>query len=262
MFPVVHVGPLAVQAPGLLLLAGLWLGISLAEKNAGRYALQGNLVDNLVLVSLLAGLVGARLGYVARFPNAFLPNLASLFSLNPGLLDPSGGLLAGALAALVYGSRKRLPFWSTLDALTPGLALFSVFLGLAHLASGDAFGAPTHLPWGIYLWGEVRQPSQVYEILAAGIILWVVWPQGRLSNPPAQIALTSGRAFLTFLALSAAARIFLEAFRGDSVLVFDRLRLAQLIAWGVLAVALWGLGKRLPREGKAYLQEDRAKTHE
>jgi len=52
-----------------------------------------------------------------------------------------------------------------------------------------------------------------------------------------------------FLGLSAAARIFLEAFRGDSLFMLGGLRQAQIIAWLVLALCLWQLGKRLsPRE--------------
>jgi prolipoprotein diacylglyceryltransferase len=48
----------------------------------------------------------------------------------------------------------------------------------------------------------------------------------------------SGIACLTFIALTAAARVFLEAFRGDSTLIFGGLRLEQVLAWIVLAVAL------------------------
>jgi hypothetical protein len=42
-----------------------------------------------------------------------------------------------------------------------------------------------------------------------------------------------------FAALTAGARLFLEAFRGDSTLIFGGIRFAQLIAWIVLALALF-----------------------
>jgi prolipoprotein diacylglyceryltransferase len=47
-----------------------------------------------------------------------------------------------------------------------------------------------------------------------------------------------GILFLNFSALTAGARLFLEAFRGDSALMFGGLRLAQVIAWIVLALVL------------------------
>jgi len=44
--------------------------------------------------------------------------------------------------------------------------------------------------------------------------------------------------FLLFAALTAGARLFLEAFRGDSTLILGGLRLAQVIAWVMLAATL------------------------
>jgi phosphatidylglycerol:prolipoprotein diacylglycerol transferase len=150
-----------------------------------------------------------------------------------------GAGLAAGIAALIYGQRKHLPLWQTLDALTPLLAVFAVSLGLSHLASGAAFGRPTGLPWGIELWGAKRHPSQVYETLAATAILVALWP-GRGLLRPSQ----PGVYFLSFLALSAASQLFLEAFRGDSVLLAGGFRTTQILAWLFLGLALWGIDRR------------------
>jgi len=48
---------------------------------------------------------------------------------------------------------------------------------------------------------------------------------------------------LLFGALSAGAWLFIEAFRGDSVVLPNGVRVAQIAAWLVLTVSLWGLGK-------------------
>jgi prolipoprotein diacylglyceryl transferase len=235
MLPILQVGPLALQVPGLILLIGLWLGLSLAERHARRFKTQPEQLYNLVLITLLAGILGARLTYVLRFSAAFTANPASLISLNPGLLDPIGGVAAGLIAGFVYGQRKKMALWSTSDALTPVLGVIGVTLGLANLASGSGFGAATDLPWAIELWGESRHPSQIYEIVAAGVILWLVWPSRTEKRRP------SGWLFLQFLALSAGARLFLEAFRGDSLVILNGLRATQVAAWAVLAAALWGI---------------------
>lgn len=238
MFPVLQVGPLALQVPGLILLLGLWLGLNLSERRAPRHGLEAGHLYNLVFIALIAGITGARLAYVARYPAAFSGNPLSLLSLNPGLLDPWAGLAAGVLAAPVYAQRKKLTFWRTLDALAPMLAVMGVALGLAHLASGDAFGAETRLPWGIELWEARRHPSQVYETLSALLILGIVHFKFRESQ-----AYIPGTTFLSFLAMSSGARLFLEAFRGDSVLMFAGLRAAQVAAWLILATCLVVFGK-------------------
>ena len=114
---------------------------------------------------------------------------------------------------------------------------------------------PTDLPWSIEIWGATRQPTQVYEILAALVILLVVWPGSRIT-----VGQPSGGAFLLFLASTAGARLFLEAFRGDSIVIGDGLRVAQIIAWIVLAISLWGLirinekGRKFPVDTNEQIQ--------
>jgi phosphatidylglycerol---prolipoprotein diacylglyceryl transferase len=239
MLPILQVGPVGIQIPGLVLIAGLWLGLSLAERHAHRYGIKPALLNNLVFIALIAGVIGARFAYVASYPEAFSANPPSVFSLNPGLLDPIGGIAAGLISALIYGQRKKIPARPALDAITPLLAVMLVAFGLTNLASGNGFGAPTSVPWGIDLWGARRHPTQIYETLMAGIILAAIWPKGKTSQE-----YIPGRSFLIFIALSAAARLFLESFRGDSILLAYGLRSAQLAAWIVLATSLWGLSQQ------------------
>lgn len=108
-----------------------------------------------------------------------------------------------------------------LDALAPGLAVFMVALGVAHILSGDAYGAPTRLPWPVFLWADYRHPSQINETIAAmGIFLVAM-------RRPLGIR-GSGLNFLFILAASAFARIFLAAFRGDSLALPGCFRAAQV----------------------------------
>jgi len=237
MLPVLQVGPLAIQLPGLLLLAGVWLASSVIEKQAPRLKLSSAILNNMIFLGLVVGLVSARIWYALRYLNVYLENPLSLLALNPITLAPTEGALSGMLAALIYAQRKGLPLWGTLDALAPGLAVFSLALGFSHLASGDAFGAPAELPWAIELWGARRHPSQIYEVLLAGVVLGVIL-EARLRPP------FPGFLFLGWLVLAAASRLSLEAFRGDSVIVFGAVRLAQLLSLGLLLSALLGLHLR------------------
>jgi phosphatidylglycerol:prolipoprotein diacylglycerol transferase len=237
MLPVLNFLGLAIPVPAFTLLIGVWAGLSLAEKHAQRHKLSAEDLYNLAFNALIAGIIGARLIFPLRNVNAFLANPGSLISLNFGLFDPFGGLVVGLLAAFIYGQRKNMPFWPTLDALTPAFAIFMLAFPLANLASGNAFGAETSQPWAIELWGAMRHPVQVYEALGAGLILWYLWPtrQSHETLP--------GLTFVQFAGLSALARLFFEAFRGNSLVVFSGLRAAQVAAWLVLAAALWGYAK-------------------
>jgi prolipoprotein diacylglyceryltransferase len=232
MYPYLRLGPFLLQLPLLALLVGVWISSSMTEKEAARLKLPSASVSNLIVVGLIAGIVGARLAYAARYLQAYLDNPLSLLALNVNTLAGFDGLLIGMVVAALYGRRKKLPLRPTLDALAPGLAAFMVALGVSHLLSGDAFGASTDLPWSIYLWNEYRHPSQVYEILVAVVILFIV-----IKRTPSQAG--DGINFLMWVALSSAARIFLEAFRGDSVIWPGSFRAAQVVSLIVLAITLY-----------------------
>lgn len=214
----------------ILPLIALWLGQMLVERRAERHGISKEALNNTIYYSILAYILGGRLLFVLSNLSAFADSPLSIFSINLDLFDPIGALVTSALVGLVYGRRQRLPFWAALDALTPLFATLAIGLSLSHLAAGTAFGSPTDVPWGIELWNATRHPSQLYELAASILIFGLMW----FRKPDS----AAGFEFLLFTASTASARLFLEAFRGDSTLIFGGIRLAQLIAWAVLTAAL------------------------
>jgi phosphatidylglycerol:prolipoprotein diacylglycerol transferase len=238
MLPVLQVGSLAIPVPGLALLIGVWAALGLSEKEARRLQLDPDAIYTLAFTGLVAGLVGARLAYALHYWSVYSRDPLGILSLNATALAPGEGALIGVTAAVVYGARRQLPLRATLDALAPGVATMAVAVAVAHVASGDAFGALTALPWRVYLWGEYRHPSQIYELIGALLVLGVTWRTRARGLFP-------GSNFLLVVALSAAARIFLEAFRGDSLVLPGGWRAAQIVGLVVLAACLvamryWG----------------------
>jgi phosphatidylglycerol:prolipoprotein diacylglycerol transferase len=215
----------------ILMLAALWLGLSLAERRAHRHGVSAEALNNIVLYSVLGYVIGGRLMFALANLSAFAASPLSVFSLNPDLFDPTGALITSILVGFIYGQRQKLALWSTLDALTPMFATLAIGLSLSHFAAGTAFGGPTSLPWGIDLWNATRHPSQIYELGASLLIFVMIWSRNIESR--------SGIMFLLFTALTAGSRLFLEAFRGDSTLIFGGIRLGQVVAWLVLALALF-----------------------
>ncbi len=234
MHPVLQIGPLALQFPGLLLLLGVWAAVLLAERRARREGVHSGTLSNLIFYALIAGLVGARLGHAVRFIQLYFENPLGLLALSPTTLSLPEGLLAAGLTGWIYHYRAGLPLWPTLDALTPGLAAVMIAIGLAHIASGDAFGSPADIPWAIQLWGARRHPTQIYETLAAALIF-----ASTLRRPTPYPF--PGYTFLRFTALTAAARLFLEAFRGDSLLMLGGIRTMQVVSLAALLLALLGM---------------------
>lgn len=240
MLPVLQIGPLALPVPGMVLITGMWLGLTLAEKHAHRHGISAEQLFNLALVTIIAGVVGARLVYIARYPSAFTSNPLDVFSRNPGLLDPLGGMASAGIVAWVSIQRRGMPLLATLDASTPLFALMYLAMGISHLASGNFYGLPADLPWAIELWDARRHPTQVYEIIAALFLLISFWP----ARATRRFHL-AGQYFFIFFAASSLAWLIIEGFRADSYILPGGIRAGQALAWLMLAASLWG-SRRIP----------------
>ncbi|HIC89106.1 MAG TPA: hypothetical protein EYP04_06860 [Anaerolineae bacterium] len=236
MFPVLSIGPLNIQTYGLLLLIAFWGALGLAAKEAERLGIEGDHVWNLGLYSAFGGLVAARLGHAIVYWSAYRTNLLQLVSPTPGTLLLWPGLVVGMLVALAYAWHAQLPLARLADALATGILLGLAIGSLAALATGQAYGRPTDLPWAIQLWDARRHPTQIYEMVATLAVLAVVWwTRARRSR--------DGCGALLALAGYAAARLFLEAFRADSATLFAGVRAVQVYALIALLLALWGMSQ-------------------
>ena len=231
MFPYLRLVPFLLQMPLLALLVGLWIGLTFVEREAARLGMNKEKISSLIFYGLVGGIVAARLAYAAQYASVYVSSPFSLFSLNTNTLLPDAGLLFGILIAGIYAYRQKLPFRNSLDTLAPGLAFFMIMIGISHLLSGNAYGAPTRVPWAIYLWSDYRQPTQLYEIFFALVIFTIILSHMIPANAP-------GLRFIQFIGLSAIARVFIEAFRGDSAILFDGYRTAQVVGLAILVVCL------------------------
>jgi 2-amino-4-hydroxy-6-hydroxymethyldihydropteridine diphosphokinase len=217
MFPIINIGPLAIQAAGLILLLSFFIGSWLAARFSAGLGTNTEVLENSILLSLIAGLLGARIGFLLRNPVVFVNNPLSLVSLTPSMLDTSFGVLVGVLSALILAQKKHLPLWPTLDALTPFFVLIFAGVHLANYANGDAFGIPTELPWGIQLWNATRHPVQLYALLLAGALsAWLLIQTRLLKTTGFQ---HSGVLFSVILGGIAMITLFTRAFVAEKILL-------------------------------------------
>ena len=249
MFPVIDLGPFAIQAPGLILILSFLLGTWLIGRLAKALGTNGDVIENSLLVGLVAGILSARIGFFLQNPAIFTANPLSLFSLTPTMLNPSFGLLAGVLGAYITAQRNHLPLWPTLDTLTPMVVTIFIGLHLANLANGNAYGLPTNLPWGFQLWGILRHPVQIYAIiLAFGLTAWLLFRTKGLTETG---YMRSGVLVLTTLAALAATTIFTRTFVAEKRLLW-RIDILQLGAFTLLAFALGAIYRRTIQITQSY----------
>lgn len=238
MYPILNIGPAAVQAPGLILLLGFWLSLNLSGRRARAVGLSDDVIFNAGMIALLVGLVGARLGYVLIHWSAYQKDVSGILALTIGALSTPAGLAIGGAGGALYLRRHRPSVPVLLDVLAPGLALMFAAISLADMSSGSAFGVVSDLPWAIELWGARRHPTQVYELLAALMTLGLLlWTSARRPY--------DGFIFLLFMLIYGAARLFLDAFRADPWLLWGGFRAVQIIGLGALVVSLRLMSQRV-----------------
>jgi phosphatidylglycerol---prolipoprotein diacylglyceryl transferase len=233
MYPLVQIGPLRLSSGGLLLLLAIILGGWLMTRIAqarGRAQLARQ-ADSCFYPVLIGAVVGARLWYG-------LFNL-DLYGRNPGLFLAlrmsdfawPGALLGGLLAGYLWCRRNGFDALRLADSAALTLPVVQAIASVGLLLSGEAFGIPTSLPWGVSLFGAVRHPTQLYFALAALGSLLIVW---RLSQRPLPV----GALWVAYLGLLGLSSLLIEALRADSLVLPGGIRSAQVFGLALLLYAL------------------------
>ena len=244
------VGPLKIHWYGLMYLAGFglgaWLGIHRAKR--GHLGWKAPEVTDLLFYVAVGVILGGRLGY-ALFYNLpyYLQNPLQVFALWDGGMSFHGGLL-GVLAALwLYGRKSGRTFLRVGDFVAPLCAPGLGFGRIGNFINQELWGRPTELPWGMVfpLAGpEPRHPSQLYEALLEGVVLFaVVWLYSR--RPRA-----TGRVSGLFLAGYGVFRFLVEFAREPDAhlgpVALDWVTMGQLLSVPMVVFGLWLLWRPQP----------------
>ncbi|MDR2486593.1 MAG: prolipoprotein diacylglyceryl transferase, partial [Clostridiales Family XIII bacterium] len=241
------IGGFDIMWYGILVAVAIALCVFLPMVRAKSHGMDSDRVLNYGIVVVVAGIIGARLYYVAFNWDYYGEDLARIFATREGGLAIHGGLLFGALGAIILARRYRENVLNLFD-----LAFTSVPLGQAvgrwgNYFNQEAHGGPTDLPWGLMIDGEKVHPTFLYEsiwcFLLFLFLLLVIEPRRRFV----------GQTFLLYTFLYSAERFFVEGLRTDS-LMLGPLRQAQVLSVVAAILAVIGyaiLYRRAKRSGRA-----------
>ncbi len=242
MFPLLPIGPLNLSSGGLLLLIGLFIGSTLFERRA-RARLGTQLAEqapDVILPVLIGAAIGGRLIYGLLNWDLYASNPGLFLGLRIAEMAWIGALPGGLLVGWLWCRWKGFDGLRLADAAAFGLLPAQVIASLGLLLSGEAFGKPTSLPWGITLFGANRHPTQIYLALTAllgyGLLVWLARHKPR-----------AGILFVAYVGFQGLTMLLLEPLRGDSLLLPYGIRAAQVLGLGLLlAVLAWLRMQALP----------------
>ena len=258
----VQFGPLAIRWYALAYIAGLLIGWQLLKRIVQRpgWTLTAEQIDDLLFYATLGIILGGRLGFVFFYhPAYYLSNPLQILAVWQGGMSFHGGLVGVLVASWLFARRHGIGFLEIADAVAI-VAPIGLFFGrLANFINAELWGRVTTMPWGVIFPNagpEPRHPSQLYEALLEGLVLFVVLQvMARGSRDPAAAGLLGG----VFLFGYGLARAFVELFREPDAhlgYLFGFVTMGQLLSLPMIAAGLFfilyarsGLGAPAKKRG-------------
>ena len=249
-----YLGPIPVRAYALCILTGVFVAVWWSDR---RYRARGGrpeLVLDVAIVAVPAGIVGARLYHVVTSPDDYFgPNgdLARIPQTWQGGLGIWGGIAGGVLAGVLLLRHRGLRVAPLADAVAPTLLVAQAIGRLGNWFNQELYGSPTTLPWGLriddahlpagstYPPGTLFHPTFLYEALwnlaGAALLVWI----GR--RMLARSGVTGGRLLWVYLMVYTAGRVWIEMLRIDEAETVLGLRLNVWTSIVIFLVGALGL---------------------
>jgi phosphatidylglycerol---prolipoprotein diacylglyceryl transferase len=242
MFPTIFtIGKVSLHSYGLFVALGCLAGFFLARTEARRKNIDPDRISDLIFYALIAGIVGARLFYALTDPGPYIQNPLALFKIWEGGLVFYGAFILALPTVFIYARRHGLKAPKIMDILAPGLALGHFFGRIGCFLAGCCYGKASDLPFAVVFKnpGSLAplnlglHPAQLYSAMANLMIFWVLWFLRKRLR-------IDGQLFWIYVFLYAAARFFLEFFRGDfrGEFVFGILSPAQALGVVMAGVSI------------------------
>jgi phosphatidylglycerol:prolipoprotein diacylglycerol transferase len=231
MQPEIHLGPLTIQTFGICFAVGFLVAAAIIGRRLRELGEPPEWAWELTFSVMVGGLVGARLDFMLEnWGDVKHDLLGNLFS-GSGLVW-YGGVVGGALGAVLWARRRGYLHWGLADLASVPLALGYAIGRIGCQLSGDGdYGIHSTLPWAMaYPKGTVPttvevHPTPIYETLAMGLVALVLWQY--------RDRLTGGRLFALYLVLAGIERLLVEFIRRNDKVALG-LTLPQLFSIGMI----------------------------
>ena len=170
--------------------------------------------DDLIIFLIIGIVLGGRLGYVIFYNfEYYSQNLLEIFKLWKGGMSFHGGLLGVIISIIIFSIKTKTNFFKFADVVSC-VASIGIFFGrIANFINGELYGKISTLPWSVIFpaGGNIsRHPSQIYEAILEGVILFVLINYFALKK---KLLFKTGYISGFFLVSYSILRIFSENFR-------------------------------------------------
>ncbi|MDA9789186.1 prolipoprotein diacylglyceryl transferase [Candidatus Pelagibacter sp.] len=197
----------------LAYILGIVIGWTLCKKVFIKNSDISEKFDDYITYLIIGIILGGRLGYIIFYNFSYYSeNILDIFKIWQGGMSFHGGLLGVIASSYIFAKKNNQNIFSYLDQVSL-VAPIGIFFGrLANFINSELYGTTTDVPWSV-IFIKVdnlsRHPSQLYEAILEGIILFLILIYFINKNYLKKPGLISGL-FLIFYSLF---RFFVEFFR-------------------------------------------------
>ncbi len=210
------IGPVTIYGYGLMIAIGIILGYAVLQHRARKNDLKDDMIFNLAFLSVISGIVGAKLLFIITQIKNILDNPGLILKISDGFVV-YGGLIAGILAGYVYCRKYRLNFFELFDLVIPSVALAQGFGRIGCFLAGCCYGHETDGPLAIVFHQSEFAPNGVRlvptQLISSGLdflnffVLIVLSKRKKFHGQIAGL-------YIVFYSIG---RFILEFFRGDLI---------------------------------------------
>jgi prolipoprotein diacylglyceryl transferase len=245
----ITLGPLDIRLYALCLLAGIAAAVWISMRRWRAVGGDPDLVLEVALWSVLAGLIGGRLYHDLTSWNEVGDEWYGPIAIWQGGLGIWGGVLFGVLTGAYVTHRRGASVLAMMDAAAPGILVAQGIGRLGNYFNQELFGGPSDQPWALevdlqhrpeqYINDTTFHPTFLYEMLwnfgGAALIIWL-GHRFRLRPPGV---------FCLYVAIYSLGRIFWEQLRVDPSKMFLGQRLnfyvALVLLIGAIVAFVWSV---------------------
>ncbi len=237
---------------GVCIVVGILIGLLYFNFKARSFGIDPDRGLDVIIISGIAGVIGARVYYVIFSPTPF-DSFLQMIDIRTGGLAIYGAIIGAFVVALLACRLRKVPLLPMFDIAVVGFAIGQACGRWGNFFNQEAFGTNTDSVFGMISEGTTRYLSSVQETLAASGItvdpsapvhptflyesVWcllcfiglVLYAKHRKFN---------GEMFLLYLFLYSLERSFIEGLRTDSLMILNA-RVSQILAIAICIVTLF-----------------------
>lgn len=254
-----HLGPIEVHWYGLFIASAVIIAVTLAVREGKRRGVDPDDIYDMILWALPVAIIAARTYYVAFEWPYYSQHLGEIIRIWDGGIAIYGSLIGAGLVVYFFCRSRFIPVWLMLDIAAPAVIMAQGIGRWGNFMNQEAFGQITSLSFlqGLHLphWlisqmlidGAYRQPTFLYEStwdILGFIVLMTLRHRKDLFK--------QGEVFLSYVIWYSFGRFFIEGMRTDSLMLFNTIRVSQLLSVvlfvGAIAIIVYRrrLGSQVP----------------